>query len=78
MSEQQPAYPAVLPQSYEAEQSVLGALLQDSRALSIAMEMLQEDDFYTPAHQAIFAAIRSLAQQSVAGEEAAAALDDDN
>ena len=66
MSEQQPAYPAVLPQSYEAEQSVLGALLQDSRALSIAMEMLQEDDFYTPAHQAIFAAIRSLAQQSVA------------
>ena len=69
MSEQQPAYsayPAVLPQSFEAEQSVHGALLQESRAVSIAMEMLQEDDFYTPAHQAIYAAIHGLAQQSVA------------
>ena len=70
MSEQQPvltpAFSGVPPQSYEAEQSVLGALLQDGRAVSIAMEMLREDDFYTPAHQAIYAAIRALAQQSVA------------
>ena len=70
MSEQQPGlapvFTAVPPQSYEAEQSVLGALLQDSRAVSIAVEMLREDDFYTPAHQAIYAAIRALAQSGVA------------
>jgi len=70
LSEQQLAYQApfagVPPQSVEAERSVLGALLQDSRAVAMAMEMLREDDFYTPAHQAIFAAIRGLAQESVA------------
>ena len=70
MSEQPPVFPSaftgVPPQSYEAEQSVLGAMLQDSRAVSIAVEMLREDDFYTPAHQAIYAALRALAQESVA------------
>ena len=55
-----------LPQSLEAERSVLGALLQDGKAVSMAMEMLREDDFYSPVHQAIFAAVRSLAQQSMA------------
>ena len=59
-------FAAVPPQSVEAERSVLGALLQDGKAVSIAMEMLQEDDFYTPAHQAIYAAIRYLAQASTA------------
>ena len=34
-----------LPQSLEAERSVLGALLQDGKAVSMAMEMLREDDF---------------------------------
>lgn len=71
MSEQQQggyaqALSAVPPQSIEAERSVLGALLQDGRAVSIAMEMLSVDDFYTPAHQAIYEAIRALAQESVA------------
>ena len=70
MSEMQPALAAAFagtpPQSIEAERSVLGALLQDGRAVSIATEMLREDDFYVPAHQAIYAAIRGLAQQSVA------------
>ena len=70
MSEQQAAISAaftgVPPQSVEAERSVLGALLQDGRAVSLAMEMLREEDFYTPAHQAIYAAIRALAQESVA------------
>ena len=56
------AFSAVPPQSIEAERSVLGALLQDGRAVSIAMEMLQEDDFYTPAHREIYSAIRALAQ----------------
>ena len=62
------AFSAVPPQSIEAERSVLGALLQDGRAVSIAMEMLQEDDFYTPAHREIYSAIRALAQQSTAVE----------
>ena len=70
MSEQQTAltntFTGVPPQSIEAERSVLGALLQDGKAVSIAMEMLQEDDFYVPAHQAIYAAIRYLAQESTA------------
>ena len=70
MSEQQsaiaPVFTGVPPQSIEAERSVLGALLQDSRAVSMAMEMLREDDFYAPAHQAIFEAIRYLAQQGSA------------
>jgi len=59
-----PAFAGTPPQSIEAERSVLGALLQDGRAVSMAMEMLQEDDFYSPAHQAIYAAIRYLAQES--------------
>lgn len=59
-------FSAVPPQSLEAERSVLGALLQDSRAVSIAMEMLQEDDFYAPAHREIYSAVRALAQQSTA------------
>ena len=60
------AFAGPLPQSAEAERSVLGALLQDSRAVSLAMEMLREEDFYTPAHQAIYAAIQGLARQSTA------------
>ena len=71
MSEQQlirpESYSGVpLPQSLEAERSVLGALLQDGKAVSMAMEMLREDDFYSPVHQAIFAAVKALAQQSTA------------
>ena len=70
MSEQRPAYmdafPSVPPQSIEAERSVLGALLQDGRAVSLATEMLNEEDFYTPAHKAIFEAIHSLAAAGTA------------
>ena len=70
MSEQRPAYmdafASVPPQNIEAERSVLGALLQDGRAVSLAMEMLNEEDFYTPAHKAIYEAIRSLAAAGTA------------
>ncbi|MBQ7454798.1 MAG: hypothetical protein IJS53_00025, partial [Clostridia bacterium] len=71
MSEQMTAYPAPAygaapPQSIEAERSVLGALLQDGRAVALAMEMLRAEDFYAPAHQAIFSAMRGLAQQGTA------------
>ncbi len=51
------------PQSVEAERSVLGALLQDGNALMLAMELMNEDDFYQPQHAAIFKAMRTLFQQ---------------
>ena len=37
------------PNSQEAEKSVLGALMQDSNALSEALELLNSDDFTIPA-----------------------------
>lgn len=51
------------PQSMEAERSVLGALLQDYAALTLAMESLQSEDFYHPQHQAIYDAMRQLFSQ---------------
>ena len=50
----------VPPHSVEAEESVLGAVLLDSDAANVAMEKLQSDDFYRPAHQAIFDAVLDL------------------
>jgi replicative DNA helicase len=47
----------VPPNSLEAEESVLGAVLLDSDAANIALEKLRPDDFYRPAHQAIFDAV---------------------
>ena len=54
------------PHSVDAERSVLGAVLQDGAALTTALEMLQENDFYVPAHKAIFAAARALNRDSMA------------
>ena len=42
------------PQSLEAEQSVLGAILLDHQSLSKALEILSPDDFYREAHRQIF------------------------
>lgn len=50
----------VPPNSVEAEESVLGAVLLDSDAANLALEKLQPDDFYRPAHQAIFESVLSL------------------
>jgi replicative DNA helicase len=44
------------PQNIEAEQSVLGALLIDQDAITKIADMVRAEDFYTPAHQKIFAA----------------------
>jgi replicative DNA helicase len=52
------------PQSIEAEQSVLGAILQNNEALHVAMEMLKEEYFYLPKHRRIFATIRKLYESS--------------
>ena len=50
----------VPPHSAEAEESVLGAVLLDSDAANVALEKLQPDDFYRPAHQAIFDSVLTL------------------
>ena len=44
----------VLPNSTEAEVSVLGAMLQDSTAVLRAAEQLVPEDFYHPEHKEIF------------------------
>lgn len=49
-----------LPNSIDAERSVLGALLQDQSAVVLAMEMLTAEDFYQPQHAAIFSCMRTL------------------
>src|SRR5205085_9062279 len=48
------------PQSIEAEQSVLGALLIDRDAIVEVAEVLQAEDFYRSQHAAIYAAILEL------------------
>ena len=45
------------PQSVEAEQSVVGALLLDNSAWRQASELLSADDFYSYEHREIFAAV---------------------
>jgi replicative DNA helicase len=45
------------PNSVEAEQSVLGAMLLDKEAISTATELISGEDFYREAHKEIFEAI---------------------
>lgn len=52
------------PHSIEAEQSVLGGLLLDNQSWAMVEERLSEEDFYRRSHQVIYAAIRTLLQQS--------------
>jgi len=54
------------PQAIEAEQAVLGAILQHSEALHRGFESLREDDFYLPKHRRIFIAIKKLYETSSA------------
>src|SRR3954471_10358578 len=55
----------VPPQSLEAEQSVLGAvLLSDQTMYTLVIDIaLKPDDFYRPAHAAIFEAMLGLYEQ---------------
>ena len=45
------------PQNIEAEQSVLGAMLIDKKAVSTVAERLRPEDFYRPSHQIIYNAM---------------------
>ncbi len=48
------------PHSFEAEESLLGAMLLSRDAIAVAVEDVGADDFYRPSHGHIFAAITSL------------------
>ena len=50
----------VPPNSAEAEESVLGAVLMSADAANLALEKLHTEDFYKPAHQSIFQSISDL------------------
>jgi len=50
----------VPPHNVEAEESVLGSVMLSPDAANIAFEKLQAEDFYKPAHQAIFEAVAAL------------------
>lgn len=55
----------VPPHSIEAEQAVLGGVFLKPDSLYTLVDILNEDDFYLPAHGAIFSAFRELFQRSV-------------
>ncbi len=48
------------PQSLEAEESILSAILVDNNTLLDILEILSPEDFYRSAHQKIFSAISEL------------------
>lgn len=52
--------PKLIPHNVEAEQSILGAILLDARALDQALEILTAADFYYTKHRRIFAVMQAL------------------
>ncbi len=44
----------VMPQSPEAEQSVIGSMMIDSEAITTVSELLVSEDFYNPQYRALF------------------------
>ena len=58
-TEMRPGYRSP-PHSREAEESVIGAVLLSEDAVNEVMDRLHPEDFYVPAHQAIFESMRQL------------------
>ena len=52
------------PQSIEAEESILSAILIDNSTLLEVLEILSPEDFYRSSHQKIFAAVGELFSKS--------------
>ena len=50
----------IMPNSQEAEQSVIGSMLMDQEAVILVSEKLNEDDFYNPRFRVLFAAMIEL------------------
>src|SRR3989442_3425198 len=55
-----------VPQSVEAERSVLGAILIENTAINRAQEILKEDDFYREPHRKIFKVMADLSEKTTA------------
>ncbi|MBQ2834972.1 MAG: replicative DNA helicase [Clostridia bacterium] len=55
----------VPPNNADAERSVLGCMMQDREALTMAFELLHADDFYQPANREIFDAMHQLNAQGM-------------
>ena len=55
----------VPPNNQDAERSVLGCMMQDREALSMAFEVLKAEDFYQPANREIFDAMHTLNTQGM-------------
>lgn len=53
-----------LPHNIDAERAVLGASLINPKALNVALEGLQREDFYREAHRHVFDAMATLAERS--------------
>lgn len=63
MPNPQETYPMQAPpSSIDAERSVIGTCLQDASAVCEITEQLEPEDFYTPEHREIYAAICQLAK----------------
>ncbi len=54
----------VPPQQIEAEQSLLGGIINDSSGLPSALEVLRGDEFYKDSHRIIFKAIQDLFEKN--------------
>ena len=44
----------VLPHSIEAEQSVIGSMVMDAEAITVASEIITGDDFYNKQYGVVF------------------------
>lgn len=53
-------YDRIPPQNIEAEQAILGAILQDNEAIYRVMEVVKPEDFYRPGHRLIYTSIIEL------------------
>jgi len=55
-------YPSdrIPPQNLDAERSVIGSMLRDNQSINDVVQYINSDNFYTDAHQKIFASIREL------------------
>ena len=56
------------PKDLRAEQSLLGALLMDARALDSVNDLIGAEDFYRNDHRIIFEGIQSLADKNLAAD----------
>ncbi len=55
-----------VPQSVDAERSVLGAILVENHAINRAQEILKQDDFYREPHRKIFKVMSNLSERATA------------